>query len=228
MYTLESFYKSREWETFRQVIIADRTQADGMIYDEETGKPILKPYDLILHHIEPLTEDNVNDALVAFNPKNIKVVSFATHNRLHDRFNNGRREVIIVYGPPLAGKSSWVNSVKSEQDLVLDLDSIWSCVTGLPRYQKPGKLRGVVFRIRDELIDIIKHRFGKWTKAYIIGGYPNAAERDRLAQDLGASLVLIDATREECLRRLENDEMRNSQEWQKYIEDWFLRFTPPG
>lgn len=228
MYTLESFYKSREWETFRQVIIADRTQADGMIYDEETGKPILKPYDLILHHIEPLTEDNVNDALVAFNPKNIKVVSFATHNRLHDRFNNGRREVIIVYGPPLAGKSSWVNSVKSEQDLVLDLDSIWSCVTGLPRYQKPGKLRSVVFRIRDELIDIIKHRFGKWTKAYIIGGYPNAAERDRLAQDLGASLVFIDATREECLRRLENDEMRNSEEWQKYIEDWFLRFTPPG
>lgn len=228
MYTLESFYKSKEWEKFRQVVIADRTRADGMVYDEETGKPILRAYDLILHHIEPLTEENVNDALVAFNPKNIEIVSFATHNRLHDRFNNGRREVIIVYGPPLAGKTSWVNEVKSEQDLVLDIDSIWSCVTGLPRYQKPGKLRAVVFKIRDELLDIIKHRFGKWTKAYIIGGYPNAAERDRLANDLGATTVFVEATQEECLRRLENDEMRNSEEWREYIADWFLRYTPPG
>ena len=227
VYTLETFYKSREWEAFRQVIIAERTRPDGYIYDEETGRPILKPYGLILHHKTALTEENVNDAAVAFNPDNIEIVSHKTHNLIHDRLGMGRREAFIVYGPPLAGKSTWVQEAKGKDDLVVDLDSIWQAVTGLPRYEKPARLRAVVFRLRDTLLDMVKHRAGKWVKAYIIGGYPNTAERERLAQDIGASLVYVEATQEECLRRLENEKERNADEWADYIADWFDRYTPP-
>ena len=228
MYTLETFYKSKEWEAFRQVIIAERTRPDGFIYDEETGKPILRPYDLILHHKIFLTEENVNDATVAFNPENIEVVSHRTHNRLHDRLGMARREVFLVYGPPLAGKTTWVKESKSDGDLVLDLDNIWESITGLPRYVKPPKLRAVAFRLRDDLLDIIKHRFGKWSKAYIIGGYPNTAERERLLQELGAVPIFIEASEAECMQRLENiADGRNANEWRDYITDWFARYTPP-
>lgn len=227
MYTLESFYKSKEWEKFRKVIIAERTRPDGFIYDEETGRPIVNAYDLILHHIEPLTEYNVNDAAVAFNPANIKIVSHKTHNRIHDRLGMHRRAAFIVYGPPLAGKTTWVKEAKSAGDLVVDLDSIWQAVTGLPRYEKPPKLRAVVFRIRDTLLDAVAHRFGKWNHAYIIGGYPNTAERERLAQQLSAETVYIEASQEECLRRLEEDEQRNREEWAAYIAEWFQKYTPP-
>lgn len=228
MYTLETFYKSKEWEAFRQVIIAERTRPDGFIYDEETGKPILRPYDLILHHKIFLTEENVNDATVAFNPENIEVVSHRTHNRLHDRLGMARREVFLVYGPPLAGKTTWVKESKSDGDLVLDLDNIWESITGLPRYVKPPKLRAVAFRLRDDLLDIIKHRFGKWSKAYIIGGYPNTAERERLLQELGAVPIFIEASEAECMQRLENiADGRNANEWRDYIADWFARYTPP-
>lgn len=229
MYSLDTFYKSKEWETFRQIVIADRTKPDGFVYDEETGRPIVRPYDLILHHKIPLTEDNVNDVMISLNPDNIEIVSHKTHNAIHDRLGMGRREVLLVYGPPLAGKTSWVREAKSDGDLVVDLDSIWSCVTGLPRYVKPPKLRGVVFKIRDQLLDMIKHRFGKWTKAYIIGGYPNTGERERLINELNATPVFIEATQEECLERLENTtDGRNVDEWADYIADWFGRFTPPG
>lgn len=227
VYTLETFYRSKEWETLRQIIIAERTRPDGFVYDEETGRPILRPYDLILHHKIFLTEENVNDATIALNPDNIEIVSHRTHNRLHDRLGMARREVFLVYGPPLAGKTSWVQESKSAADLVLDLDAIWLSVTGGPRYSKPPKLRAVVFRIRDELLDIVKHRYGKWSKAYIIGGYPNTAERERLTQELGAVPVYIEASQEECLRRLEQDEERNHEEWRGYIADWFTRYTPP-
>lgn len=227
MFTLDTFYKSKEWEAFRQVIIAERTQPDGFIYDEETGKPITKPYDLILHHKEPLTEENVNDALVAFNPENIEVVSHSSHNRIHDRLGMARREVFLVYGPPLAGKNTWVHNAKSDGDLVIDLDNIWQAVTGLPRYVKPPKLRSVVFRLRDDLLDAVRHRFGKWTKAYIIGGYPNTGERERLLNELQATPVFIEASKEECLRRLEADDERNRGEWAEYISEWFTRYTPP-
>ena len=227
MFTLETFYKSKEWEIFRQVIINERTKPDGHIYDEETGKPIVKPYDLILHHKEPLTEENVNDATIAFNPANIEVVSHKTHNRIHDRLGMGRREVFLVYGPPLAGKTTWVQDSKSDGDLVIDMDNLWQAVTGLPRYSKPAKLRSVVFRLRDDLLDAVKHRFGKWTKAYIIGGYPSTGERERLTKELQATPVFIQATQEECMQRLQETEDRNRGEWAEYISEWFLRYTPP-
>ena len=227
MFTLETFYKSKEWEAFRQVIITERIRADGHIYDEETGKPIVKPYDLILHHKEPLTEENVNDATIAFNPANIEVVSHKTHNRIHDRLGMGRREVFLVYGPPLAGKTTWVQDSKSDGDLVIDMDNLWQAVTGLPRYSKPAKLRSVVFRLRDDLLDAVKHRFGKWTKAYIIGGYPSTGERERLTKELQATPVFIQATQDECMQRLQETEDRNRDEWAEYISEWFLRYTPP-
>ena len=228
MFTLETFYKSPEWERFRKIIIAERTTPDGFVLDEETGRPIVNAYDLILHHKIPLTEENVNDVNIALNPANVEIVSHRTHNRIHDRLGMGRREVFIVYGPPLAGKTSWVQNAKSTSDLVVDLDNIWQAVTGLPRYQKPPKLRAVSFRIRDELLDIVKHRFGKWNKAYIVGGYPSTGERERLARELGDSLIFIEASEEECLRRLEEaGDERDKEEWRGYIAEWFNRYTPP-
>ena len=47
---LYEFYRSKEWESFRKVVIAERVKEDGFVYDEVTGKPIVKAYDIILHH----------------------------------------------------------------------------------------------------------------------------------------------------------------------------------
>ena len=230
MFTLFTFYRSDEWQRFRDTIIAERTQEDGYIYDEVTGKPILKAYDLILHHKTELTEENVNDSSISLNPENIMVVSHKTHNQIHDRFEHRTmRQVFIVYGAPLAGKSSWVKDNKADGDLVLDIDSIWEAVSGGDRYIKPARLKAVVFRIRDELLDITRHRLGKWRNAYIIGGYPLSNERERLAQELHARVIHIDTGKAECLRRLENDTTgRDKKEWTQYIEEYFDRLTPPG
>ena len=113
-----------------------------------------------------------------------------------------------------------------------DIDSLWEAVTG-KRYVKPWKLRSVVFRMRDDLIDAIKFRFGKWNNAYIIGGYAAEGQRERLAQELGARLVFIEATQDECLRRLANDTERDAEEWSNFIFEWFDLYgagssTPPA
>ena len=222
-YTLETFYKSREWEAFRKLVITQRTQPDGFIYDEITHQPILKPYDLILHHIEELTEENVNDVTVSLNPDNIMIVSFGTHNRLHDRTGMKRRRVYLVYGAPCAGKRTWVEQNKSDGDLIVDIDSIWECVSGEKRYTHPDRLKQVVFRLRDAALDAVKYRAGKWRTCYIIGGYPLQSERDRLARELNAEQIFIDATEEECLERLRADERRDTKEFSEYIRTWFER-----
>ena len=50
MYTLDTFYRSDEWRRFRDIVIAERLTPDGLTIDEVTGKPILRAYDIILHH----------------------------------------------------------------------------------------------------------------------------------------------------------------------------------
>ena len=225
-FTLATFYKSKEWQRFRQLVIADRMKDDGFVYDEVTGKPIVAAYDIILHHKVFLTEDNVNDYNISLNPENIQIVSHKTHNIIHNKLGYSKREVFLVYGPPLSGKTTYVKNVSLPGDLIVDMDSIWQCISGLTRYQKPARLNAVAFKMRDDLIDAIKYKLGKWQNAYLIGGYPLISERERLCSELGARSVFMDITREECLSRLLLSEERDHDEWKKYINEWFKRFLP--
>ena len=136
-----------------------------------------------------------------------------------------RRQIYLVYGSPLAGKSTYVAEVMVEGDLIIDIDNIWQSISGAARYVKPNRLRAVAFKLRDTLLDAAKYRLGKWNNCYIIGGYPLQSERERLIKELGAREVFIDTSKEECLKRLEADGSRDKEEWTKYIEDWFDKFS---
>ncbi len=228
---LFEFYRSKEWEDFRKVVIAERVRDDGFIYDEYTNKPIVKAYDIILHHKEELTEENVHDYNISLNPDNIMIVSHKSHNIIHNKLNssNAYRKVYLVYGAPLSGKSSWIKENMMEGDLVVDMDSIWQCVSNCEKYIKPKRLNAIVFKMRDTLLDSVKYRLGKWKTAYIVGGYALTAERERLCREMGAEEIFIDTPKEECLRRLEADEVRsNLEDYRNYIERWFEEYTPPG
>lgn len=220
---LTDFYRSKQWENFRQVVIAERLNS-GYSICEYCGKPILMQYDLILHHIDHLTEENYTDANISLNPDNIQQVHHRCHNKIHNKLGYSNRQVYIVYGSPLSGKSSYVDEAMNEGDLIIDMDNIWSCISGCDRYVKPNRLKSVVFSVRDNLLESVRYRRGRWLNAYIIGGYPFRAERERLADQLGARLVHIDTPKEECIQRLNSCEDRDISEWTKYINDWWLQF----
>ena len=204
----------------------ERTDDNGQIICEYCGKPIVKAYDCIGHHKTELTEENVNDYMVSLNPENIMLCHGACHNRIHDKLGYSRRQVFLVYGAPLSGKTTYVKNSMSEGDLIIDMDNLWQAISGCDRYIKPGRLRSIVFRLRDDLIDMVKYRFGKWNNAYIIGGYPLQSERERLLKELSAREVFIDTSKTECIERLAADPDRDTEEWLKYIDDWFEKFSP--
>lgn len=221
MYTLNTFYRSKEWEKFREYIINERTSKDGFIYDEITGKPITSKYDVILHHITPLTEFNVNDYDIAFNEKNIQIVSHKTHNIIHERFGyEGTRHIYLVYGAPASGKHEYINEIAGTNDLILNIDNLYQAISVNARYINSKRLSKNVFILRDTILDMIKTRNGKFQNAYIVGGYPLKSERERLVNTLGAEEIFINKTIEECL---ENSNER-PEEYKKYIYNWFENF----
>lgn len=227
--SLAQFYNSDQWRNLRAGLILERTnKADGVLYCEHSGKPLINAYDIVAHHKTPLTMQNVNDFNISLNPENIMIVSQKAHNEIHARFGFvAQRKVYLVYGAPCSGKTTFVNGVKGNSDLVIDIDNIWQCLTGGARYEKPDALKTNVFAVRDCLLDMVKTRAGKWEKAFIIMGAPRASDRKRFVDLYGAELVHIDTDKGECLKRLYGDCKRpktHLKAWEEYINQYFADY----
>ncbi|QRN86025.1 HNH endonuclease [Clostridia bacterium] len=177
---------------------------------------------LIGHHIIELTEDNINNPDISLNPNNIEIICHKCHNLEHARFG-GKQQVYIVYGSPLSGKTSLVKELMRHGDIVLDLDEIWQAITYQTGCVKPDNVRFNIFKLRDELLDQIKMRYGNWYTAYVIGGYPEKYERERIAQELGAELIYCESTLGECLTRVEP--AGRPARWVDYINEWWDKYT---
>ena len=222
---LESFYASPVWRNFRAGIIAERK-----LICEHCGKLIAKQRDAHVHHKIHLTEDNYKDASIALNPENVMLVHKDCHDQIHERFAYAPRgkRVFIVYGMPLSGKSTYVEERKGRLDIVLDMDSLYQAITWLPPYDKPDSLLPIVKGVYNHLLDNIKTRFGRWKTAWVIGGFADKYQRERLADELGAELVYMECTREEAISRIYECEKRRHMvdEYTKYIDRWLERYVP--
>lgn len=226
------FYRQATWIKLRKALKHERVNAEGLLICEHCGKPILKDYDAILHHKIELTPQNVNDADIAYNPENLMFVHAKCHNEIHNRFGGRvktwQRKVYYVYGSPCSGKSTFVRENMQSGDLVLDIDRLWSALSGQPEYIKPNSLKPIIFNVRNAIFDSIKTRAGSWQTAWVIEGGAFLGDRMRRIETLGAESIFIEATRDECIQRLASDEKRRNvrDEWIKYIDDWFGNFQP--
>ena len=215
---LQRFYGSKRWHDLRTVLIIQRhgiCARCGKDFSSDTSQ-------LIAHHKEHLTDETLKDPEVAVNPDNVEIVCAKCHAHYHpEKGFTKRKQVFIVYGPPMSGKTTYVRENMDPGDLVVDLDALTSAVTLSPLYEKHDSIKRTVFSIRDFLYDQIRIRSGDWQTAWVIAGLPRKNERDRLASRLGASLVLVEATEEECHARLLDTDDGRYPEWDTYITQWF-------
>lgn len=231
------FYNGQDWSNCKAQVTMERLK-DGALYCEHCGKIILKSFNpnernnknaVVYHHKIYLTDDNVNDASISINPKNIQVLHWQCHNEVHERFTGGNqkieRKVYLVTGASCSGKTTWVKERIQEGDIVLDIDDLWEMVSGQPRYTKPNKLKPIVFALRNEIKDQIAKGNGTWRNAFIIESLPVATDRKREAERYKAhnvEVVTMEATREECLNRLyANPNGRNIKDYEGYINNYF-------
>lgn len=214
---LHNFYCSIPWRSLSFKLKIERggkCNRCGRIFDDMKY--------LIGHHTIELTEANVNDPSVALNEELIEIICHDCHNKEHRRFGH-EHNIYVIYGSPLSGKTTLAMELMRYGDIVLDLDALWQAVSFQPDYIKPNNLRFNVFALRDALLDQIKTRYGDWYDAYIIGGYPDKYERERLIQTLGGQLIYCESTRDECMSRISSSD--KPQKWTEYIEDWWERYT---
>lgn len=227
---LADFYRSKKWEAFIRNLAAERVDEGGLIICQHCGKPIIRKYDRIAHHVEHLTLGNVNDVNIALNPANVIFVHHRCHNEIHERFGFGKphirrvKKVYVVHGSPCSGKTTFAHENAGAGDIILDMDAIWACISAQSgadgHFVRDDRLRANAFRVRDCMLDMIKTRFGDWNNAYIIGGYPLIAERERLGTIYGAEMIHIDTPRDVCELRARE----RPKEWARFIDDYWNKF----
>jgi hypothetical protein len=217
--TIHSLYTSREFALLKEQLLLER----GDVCECGCGRRFMGGWDCIAHHIQEVSEQNLNDVGITLNPDNILLVRHRCHNRIHERFGGGAyRRVYIVWGAPAAGKSAFVSDAARPDDLVVDIDRVWDAVCIAGQAVKPENVKAEVFALRDLLLDRIRTRSGRWKTAWLVGSYPLSGERERLARGLGAELIHIDTAREVCLDRCKDDGRRRQwveDYWQDYQAD---------
>ena len=225
--SLSQFYNSDVWRDLRLMLMNERAK-NGVVYDEYNGEPIYKPFDVVAHHKHEITLQNVNDYSISLNPDNIMLVSHRSHNEIHARFGFKQyKKIYYVYGAPCSGKSTFVQHVKGNSDLIIDIDLIWQALTGGRKYYKPDSLKSAVFAVRDILFEKAKQRAGTWERCYIIETGANKAERQRRIDALGAESIFVSASKEQCINNLMQDDERTDvrEQWLDYINKWFDVYT---
>ena len=125
----------------------------------------------------------------------------------------------------VTGKSTFVKDRAGIHDLIVDIDSIYACISNNPLYTKSNRLYDNVRAVQDALLESIKYKRGKWINAFIISGMPYAGERERFCIEYGAEPIFIECDQDTALSRLGAvQDGRDKNEWSGYINKWFMRY----
>lgn len=121
----------------------------------------------------------------------------------------------IVWGPPGAGKTTYVNENKGENDLIFDFDFLMAALSGRAVYDHNDNLIYYLVGFRDLIIEKLNKDF-KLDTAWLIVSYPSETLKQRLTI-LEPEYLFMDTPKEVCEERI----AERGEEWLEVLEKWF-------
>lgn len=135
-------------------------------------------------------------------------------------------KVVVVAGPPGAGKTYYVKQHKGDNDLIVDLDALLAALTFKDWYTRTQPQLHMGLAVREFLL-LRLLRPSDIDTAWVITSAADPDERAAIAQQCGArEIVVILAERDECMHHLRNDGRRNDQlqHWYAIVNTWWENY----
>lgn len=119
--------------------------------------------------------------------------------------------IVVVYGPPCSGKSTYVQNRLKNDDVVFDYDKILRALTNRKKHETEKSLaHDLVLALRDKFIYKIQNRQSDGI-AYILTRYPSEYIRKQLPENSG--FVRMKTTQAECLeylKKIQKEQIRQN------------------
>lgn len=138
--------------------------------------------------------------------------------------------VIIVWGAPASGKTTYVREHMQPGDLVIDLDLIKQSISMAGKTAAADSLLPVALSVRDHLYSLVAQRSINCETVWVVSCLPRHEERCELADRLRATdNVFVEASEQECIDRALRDQERRDKGLQlRIIRNWFNEFRRGG
>ena len=247
----KAFYRSQAWKRARQDYVDQRKSVDGGLCElcqEEPGTEV--------HHKIFLRQENIDDENITLNPDNFMLLCYDCHQREHEAarkvaiLNAQRRDskkgvlingtyyydengeiqpfkVIVVWGAPGSGKTTYVRQHIQPGDVVIDLDLIGRALSMADKTDVPRNVESIALDIRDYLYTRIAQRGLDAKRVWVVAGLPKREQRQEVADLLKAELIFIGSSFTECYQHILHDDERNDKALQlAIIEKWFKDYEP--
>lgn len=129
--------------------------------------------------------------------------------------------VYLIYGSPCSGKSTYINEHIKRDDLVCDVDYIYSAITRNDSHDAELYTHSVACELYKTLTEIIRDRKGNWKNAYVVS---LANTPDKLKADIervnADKAIFIDTPYEVCMERAKERPFY----FQWIIQEWFQTY----
>lgn len=135
--------------------------------------------------------------------------------------------LVIVCGPPASGKSTYVCDRAGPGDLVIDLDTIASQLSGEPGHNwNRARWLNSALRFRNDQLGALS-RPSLWPAAWLIVGEPRASGRHYWQTTLcPQQIVVLEVDAATCMARAAIDSDRDLTRTEAAIADWWQAYTP--
>ena len=129
--------------------------------------------------------------------------------------------VIVVWGSPASGKSTYVAKHMRHMDIRVDLDEIFKCFAGITTRDTDTELTKdylpFILAAQEAVYKLIEANTGGFATAWIITSQPIKSKREELIKRFNAEEVHIQTTVDEALARMEADSKRENKEQQRKV-----------
>lgn len=108
----------------------------------------------------------------------------------------------VITGAPCSGKSTYIKEHKAEGDLVVDYDEIAFCLGSAEKHNAKGIVKKASFEARESAIKTALNNPEK--ESWIVHTSPSKEQLKRY-EEVGAEIIVLDTSKDECLARAEQD-----------------------
>ena len=134
----------------------------------------------------------------------------------------------LVYGCPCSGKSTYVNSHATSNDLIYDYDALLSAMTTQKEHLVARhNAHFVLLNLRQSLVEFASQEHSIET-LWMQCRWPTDKIKEIL-DGYDVEEIFIEASKAECYERLEADDSRpDKAEWKAVIDAWFVEHGEPA